>query len=261
MVKTGSKFCNGLTRTTVKTRSKFCNRLVKLRAKERLQLKSTAKPAAKSATKSAAKSATKSAAKSATKSAAKPATKSAAKPATKPAVKRAAKPIVKKKRKRFLEAAINIAQRETPINDICPICDLNDDLICVCTNELHLACRRCAKRHLQSDVFFHFPRRRCCFGCEIGQEGLEKVNDLYGFGILTTKIKEERLKNGVDHEQMQTPPPGTNKKQFKKNLKLMEKEGKRCPRCEVVIFKDEGCSHMSCAFCGASFDWDSGSVY
>ena len=29
-----------------------------------------------------------------------------------------------------------------------------------------------------------------------------------------------------------------------------------CPECHVLIYRSEGCAHMSCA-CGAEFNWDS----
>ena len=29
-----------------------------------------------------------------------------------------------------------------------------------------------------------------------------------------------------------------------------------CPQCNILISKGEGCSHMTCAYCGYDFDWD-----
>lgn len=35
----------------------------------------------------------------------------------------------------------------------------------------------------------------------------------------------------------------------------LKKEARRCPICNVIIYRYEGCNHMSCR-CGASFNWD-----
>lgn len=34
----------------------------------------------------------------------------------------------------------------------------------------------------------------------------------------------------------------------------LKKEARRCPTCNVIIYRYEGCNHMSCR-CGASFNW------
>merc|ERR1711916_328422 len=41
-----------------------------------------------------------------------------------------------------------------------------------------------------------------------------------------------------------------------KNLNEVKKTCKKCPSCFTYITRTEGCAHMICSFCGASFDWN-----
>lgn len=40
-----------------------------------------------------------------------------------------------------------------------------------------------------------------------------------------------------------------------KSLMKIKETCKKCPSCFTYINKTEGCSHMNCTYCGASFDW------
>lgn len=42
------------------------------------------------------------------------------------------------------------------------------------------------------------------------------------------------------------------------SIALLQADSRSCPRCNVCIFRTEGCSHMHCTFCGADFNWDTG---
>lgn len=41
-----------------------------------------------------------------------------------------------------------------------------------------------------------------------------------------------------------------------KNLNEVRKTCKKCPSCFSYISRTEGCAHMLCSYCGASFDWN-----
>ncbi|QKE44453.1 putative nucleoside triphosphatase I [Yalta virus] len=40
------------------------------------------------------------------------------------------------------------------------------------------------------------------------------------------------------------------------NIKNIRETCKKCPCCYAYIYKIEGCPHMNCSYCGASFDWN-----
>ena len=44
-------------------------------------------------------------------------------------------------------------------------------------------------------------------------------------------------------------------KEDQKSARLLSRTAKRCPHCTILITKNDGCDHMTCAFCGRSFDW------
>jgi superfamily II DNA or RNA helicase len=39
-------------------------------------------------------------------------------------------------------------------------------------------------------------------------------------------------------------------------IKEIRKTCKKCPCCYAYIYRIDGCSHMNCSYCGASFDWN-----
>jgi hypothetical protein len=43
-------------------------------------------------------------------------------------------------------------------------------------------------------------------------------------------------------------------------VNLLEKTTKPCPKCNIRIERNKGCSHMFCTFCFAGFDWESGQL-
>jgi len=43
-------------------------------------------------------------------------------------------------------------------------------------------------------------------------------------------------------------------------VKLLEKETKRCPKCNVPIYKTEGCDQMWCPSCHTAFSWNTGEI-
>ena len=45
-----------------------------------------------------------------------------------------------------------------------------------------------------------------------------------------------------------------------KTVKMLKKETKPCPRCNVSIYKIEGCAQMWCTQCHVAFDWRSGRI-
>jgi hypothetical protein len=45
-----------------------------------------------------------------------------------------------------------------------------------------------------------------------------------------------------------------------KTVKLLQRETKPCPRCNVSIYKIEGCAQMWCTQCHVAFDWRSGRI-
>lgn len=56
---------------------------------------------------------------------------------------------------------------------------------------------------------------------------------------------EETYHNDVDCDEM-----------VLKNLNEVKKTCKKCPSCFSYITRTQGCSHMLCSYCGATFDWN-----
>lgn len=44
------------------------------------------------------------------------------------------------------------------------------------------------------------------------------------------------------------------------NIKMIRETCKKCPCCLAYIHRTDGCSHMNCTYCGASFDWNNPNV-
>lgn len=45
-----------------------------------------------------------------------------------------------------------------------------------------------------------------------------------------------------------------------KSIKIIHKDSRPCPKCNIMIFKDSGCDQMFCTMCHTPFDWKSGKV-
>ena len=101
-------------------------------------------------------------------------------------------------------------------------------------------------QELQFEHVSYFPQVECpecaaslCFACgEAGHPGLDCLS------FLKHQIEDE------------SGPGGTLPKETKKSLEWKYKNSKACPRCKIMITRDDGCNRMECSYCGFAFCWE-----